>query len=83
MSCRGSPVLRAAYSVSPHPRCTPKTFGKSKFTGDPEACAKLNANSGLVKLANNFARTESKVGGGTLKRERLFKIVPDATARCC
>ena len=56
----------------------PKTFGKSKFTGDPQACAKLNANSGLVKLANNFARTESKVGGGTLKRERLFKIVPDA-----
>src|ERR1039457_5755057 len=56
----------------------PKTFGKSKFTGDPEACAKLNANSGLVKLANNFARTESKVGGGTLKRERLFKIIPDA-----
>jgi hypothetical protein len=56
----------------------PKTFGKSKFTGDPQACAKLNANSGLVKLANNFARTESKLGGGTLKRERLFKIVPDA-----
>jgi hypothetical protein len=58
----------------------PKTFGKSKFTGDPQACAKLNANSGLVKLANNFARTESKgmAGGGTLKRERLFKIVPDA-----
>ena len=56
----------------------PKTFGKSKFTGDPEARAKLDANSALVKLANNFARTESKMGGATLKRERLFQIVPDA-----
>ena len=49
----------------------------SKFAGNPEASAKLNANSELIKLANKFARTESPFGGHKLKRDRLLKIVPD------
>ena len=55
----------------------PKTFGKSKFIGDADTSARLNANSALVKLANSFARTESKIGGGTVKRERFFRILPE------
>jgi hypothetical protein len=51
--------------------------GKSKFAGNSEASAKLNANGDLVKLANKFARTESTFGGRTLKRDRLLKIAPD------
>jgi hypothetical protein len=47
----------------------------SKFVGDPEASARLNANGDLLKLANKFARTESTFGGSKLKRERLLKIV--------
>jgi hypothetical protein len=54
----------------------PKTFGNSKFAGEPATAAKLNGNGDLIKRANKFARTESKTGGGTLKMDRLFKVVP-------
>jgi hypothetical protein len=54
----------------------PKTFGSSKFVGEPSLVAKLNGNSDLVKRANKFAKTESKIGGGTFKMERTFKVVP-------
>jgi len=57
----------------------PKTFGSSKFVGEPATVATLNANGDLVKRANKFARAESKTGGGTLKMDRLFKIVPQGT----
>jgi hypothetical protein len=57
----------------------PKTFGNSKFVGEPATAAKLNANGDLIKRANKFARTESKTGGGTLKMDPLFKIVPQGT----
>jgi hypothetical protein len=52
-------------------------FGKPKFVGDQSASAKLNANGDVAKLASKVARTESTFGGRTLKRDRLFKIVPD------
>lgn len=55
----------------------PKTFGKSKFTGDETVCAKLNANGDLIKRANGFARVESQCGGLTVKIERCCKLVPD------
>jgi hypothetical protein len=55
----------------------PGFLRSSKFVGNPEASAKLNANSDLLKLANKFARTECPFGGHKLKRERLLKIVPD------
>lgn len=54
----------------------PKTFGKSKFAGDPAASEKLNAKSDLIKRANDFARTESQCGGLTVKIERFCKLVP-------
>jgi len=54
----------------------PKTFGNSKFIGEPSTAAKLNASGDLLKRANKFSRTESKTGGGTLKMDRLFKVVP-------
>lgn len=54
----------------------PKTFGNSKFTGDPNASEKLNAQSDLIKRANKFARTESSVGGLKLTIKRCCKIVP-------
>ncbi|HEX8844952.1 MAG TPA: hypothetical protein VF791_09930 [Pyrinomonadaceae bacterium] len=54
----------------------PKTFGKSKFKGDPAASERLNANGDLIKRANNFARTESQSGGLNLKIKRLCKIMP-------
>jgi hypothetical protein len=56
----------------------PKTFGKSKFTGDPTASAKLNANGDLIKRANNLARVESQSGGLKLKIKRFCKIMPQA-----
>ena len=57
----------------------PKAFGNSKFVGEPATAAKLNANGDLIKRANKFARTESKTGGGTLKMDRVFKVVPQAS----
>lgn len=54
----------------------PKMFGSSKFLGDAEAIKKLNANGDLVKRANKLARTESEIGGLTIKMDRLFKLVP-------
>src|SRR5207244_611719 len=54
----------------------PKTFGKSKFTGDATVSAKLNANGDLLKRADKLARTESQSGGLTLKIKRCCKIVP-------
>lgn len=56
----------------------PKTFGKSKFTGDPTASARLNANGDLIKRVNNLARVESQSGGVTLKIQRFCKIFPQA-----
>jgi hypothetical protein len=54
----------------------PKTFGKSKFTGEPTASARLNANGDLIKRANNLARVESQSGGLKLKIKRFCKIIP-------
>lgn len=54
----------------------PKTFGKSKFKGDPGASDRLNSNNDLIKRANNFARTESQSGGLNLKIKRLCKVMP-------
>lgn len=72
-------VLRdAALKTHPNPYLVNWfTRSNSKFVGDPETSAKLNANGGLLKLANKVARTESLSGGRTLKRDRLLKIVPD------
>jgi hypothetical protein len=50
----------------------PKTFGSSKFTGDPAAIAKLNANKDLIKRAGKFARTEWL----KISAPRMFKIAP-------
>lgn len=54
----------------------PKTFGSSKFSGDPATSQKLNANGDLVKRANKFARTESQSGGIKIKIDRFCKVVP-------
>lgn len=54
----------------------PKFFGKSKFTGDATAAAKLNGNGDLIKRANDFARVESQSGGLTLKIKRCCRVVP-------
>ncbi len=54
----------------------PKMFGGSKFGGEPEAAAKLNAKGDLLKRLGKFTRTESEIGGLTLKIERLAKIMP-------
>jgi hypothetical protein len=54
----------------------PKTFGKSKFTGDAAACEKLNAKGDLLKAASNLARTSGEVGGLRITIERLCKILP-------
>src|SRR5918912_2867888 len=53
----------------------PKMFGKSKFKGDP-AAERLNANGDLIKLANNFARTEAHSGALKLTIKRFCKIMP-------
>ena len=53
----------------------PKTFGKSKFKGDP-ASERLNANGELIKRANTFARTESQSGGLKLTMNRFCKVMP-------
>jgi hypothetical protein len=53
----------------------PKMFGKSKFKGDP-AAERLNGNGDLVKLANNFARTEAHSGALKLTIKRFCKIMP-------
>jgi hypothetical protein len=55
----------------------PKMFGKSKFTGEANAAAKLNANGDLIKRANTFARVESQSGGLTLKIKRGCKLAPN------
>lgn len=54
----------------------PKFFGKSKFSGDANAVAKLNANGDLIKLANTLARVEGQSGGMNLKVKRCCKLVP-------
>ena len=54
----------------------PKTFGSSKFIGDTEAAAKLNAKGDIAKRVGKFARTQSEMGSITVKVDRLFKIVP-------
>jgi len=57
----------------------PRTFGSSKFSGDPLASQKLNANGDLVKRANKFARTESQSGGLNIKVDRFFKVAPQGS----
>ena len=59
----------------------PKTFGSSKFTGEAETIGILNAKGDLLKRVGKFARTESEIGGLTLKAERLVKIVPQGEGR--
>ena len=54
----------------------PKMFGASKFTGDTETAAKLNSKGDLLKRLGKLARTESEIGGLTLKLERMVKVVP-------
>jgi hypothetical protein len=54
----------------------PKTFGVSKFGGDSDAIAKLNANGPLLKRVNLFSRVQAEIGGFTVRIERLFKISP-------
>lgn len=54
----------------------PKMFGSSKFTGDAETAAKLNAKGDLLKRLGKLARTESEIGGLTLKLDRAVKVVP-------
>ncbi len=54
----------------------PRGFGGSKFGGDAETAAKLNAKGDLLKRLGKFARTESEIGGLKLKIERLVKIMP-------
>lgn len=54
----------------------PKMLGASKFTGEAEVCAKLNAKGDLLKRLGKLARTEAEIGGLTLKLERLVKLTP-------
>jgi len=54
----------------------PRSFGISKFGGDIEAAAKLNANGALLKRANLFSRVQADIGGFTVRIERFFKISP-------
>ncbi len=54
----------------------PKVFGASKFTGDAEVCAKLNAKGDLLKRLGKLARNEAEIGGLTLKLDRLVKVTP-------
>ena len=57
----------------------PKMFGSSKFTGEAETSAKLNARADLMKRLGKLARTEGEIGGLTLKMDRLVKLVPQDT----
>jgi hypothetical protein len=54
----------------------PKTFGASKFTGNPETGGKLNANGELVKRLNKFARTKANVGGLDIEMPRFVRVAP-------
>ncbi len=54
----------------------PKFLGSCKFTGDAETAAKLNAKGDLLKRLGKLARTESEIGGMTLKQERMVKVTP-------
>ena len=72
-SARLSKIVGGEIALEP----PPGFLRSSKFVGNPEDAAKLNANSDLLKLANHFARTESPFGGHKLKRDRLLRIVPD------
>jgi hypothetical protein len=54
----------------------PKMFGAAKFTGEADVSAKLNAKGDLLKRLGKLARTESEIGGLTLKMERLVKLAP-------
>lgn len=56
----------------------PKTFGKSKFTGDPAASEKLSSKGDILKMANNLARNEGEVGGLKITIKRLCKVLPQA-----
>ena len=56
----------------------PKTFGSSKFIGDPGSCAKLNGSKELLKTTEKLARTKSDVGGG-IRMDRYVKIEPYGT----
>jgi len=57
----------------------PKMFGGSKFTGEAETSAKLNAKADVLKRLGKLARTEGEIGGQTLKMDRLVKLVPQDT----
>ena len=70
-STRLSKPIKSEVTLEP-----PKTFGSSKFSGDTEAAAKLNAKGDIAKRVGKFARTQSEMGSITVKVDRLFKIVP-------
>jgi len=55
----------------------PKMFGSSKFTGDADAIARLNAKGDLLKRLGKFARTEAEIGGMTIRMDRFVKILPE------
>lgn len=55
----------------------PKIFGTPRFKGQEDACARLNKNKDLLKMADKFSRIKSNVsGGGTIKRH--FAVIPAA-----
>ena len=54
----------------------PRAFGSSKFTGAAATVEKLNKKGDLLKRLAKFARTESQVGGLTIKAERVVRILP-------
>ncbi|MCL4506449.1 MAG: hypothetical protein M1434_08380 [Chloroflexi bacterium] len=53
-----------------------KLFGSAKFSGDPEIISRLNAKGEIAKRIGKFSRTESEVGGLTIKTERVAKLMP-------
>lgn len=55
-----------------------KVFGKSTFTGDAAACARLNSDKALIKQIHRFLRGSYQAGKITIERPRLLKILPDA-----
>jgi hypothetical protein len=70
-STRLSKPVKSEVSLEP-----PKTFGSSKFIGDADAGAKLNAKGDIAKRVGKFARTKTEMGSITVEMARLFKIVP-------
>jgi hypothetical protein len=54
-----------------------KSFGTPKFLGDPTVAARLNAMPDLAKRVDKLIRTETAMGGITVKVPRTFAIAPE------